>query len=148
MPFSIQRYEAVMTLLLIVLGTLVAVVATGFVVETLRQGPEAPDKLYWATNLPIQYTQIDGNRIRYIKTGSGPNLVLLHTLRTQLDVFEKIVPTLAKSFTVYALDYPGHGFSDIPKTDYARTCSSRRWKVSSTNSTSKTLRSLESRLAG
>jgi alpha-beta hydrolase superfamily lysophospholipase len=118
MPFSIQRYEAVMTLLLIVLGTLVAVVATGFVVETLRQGPEAPDKLYWATNLPIQYTQIDGNRIRYIKTGSGPNLVLLHTLRTQLDVFEKIVPTLAKSFTVYALDYPGHGFSDIPKTDY------------------------------
>jgi hypothetical protein len=85
MPFSIQRYEAVMTLLLIVLGTLVAVVATGFVVETLRQRPEAPDKLYWATNLPIQYTQIDGNRIRYIKTGSGPNLVLLHTLRTQLE---------------------------------------------------------------
>jgi pimeloyl-ACP methyl ester carboxylesterase len=118
MPFSIQRYEAVMTLLLIVLGTLVAVVAGGFVVEALRQRPEAPDKLYWATNLPIRYTQIDGNRIRYIKTGSGPNLVLLHTLRTQLDIFEKIVPTLAKSFTVYTLDYPGHGFSDIPKADY------------------------------
>ena len=25
---------------------------------------------------------------------------------------------LSKSFTVYALDYPGHGFSDIPRTDY------------------------------
>jgi pimeloyl-ACP methyl ester carboxylesterase len=107
-----------MTLLLIALGTLVAVFAAGFVVEALRQRPVAPDKLYWAPDLPIKYIEIDGNRIRYIRTGSGPNLVLLHTLRTQLDIFEKIVPTLAKSFTVYALDYPGHGFSDIPKADY------------------------------
>ena len=61
---------------------------------------------------------IAGNTIRYIKTGKGPNLLLLHTLRTQLDIFEKLVPLLSKSFTVYALDYPGHGFSDIPKTDY------------------------------
>jgi pimeloyl-ACP methyl ester carboxylesterase len=108
-----------MTLLLIAIGTLVAIFAAGFVVEALRQRPAAPDKLYWAPDLPIQYTEIDGNRIRYIKTGSGPNLVLLHTLRTQLDLFEKIVPTLAKSFTVYALDYPGHGFSDIPQADYS-----------------------------
>jgi pimeloyl-ACP methyl ester carboxylesterase len=107
-----------MTLLLIAMGTLVAVFAASFVVEALRQRPVAPDKLYWAPDLPIKYTETDGNRIRYVKTGSGPNLVLLHTLRTQLDIFEKIVPTLAKSFTVYALDYLGHGFSDIPKADY------------------------------
>jgi pimeloyl-ACP methyl ester carboxylesterase len=52
-------------------------------------------------------------KLRYIKTGAGPNLVLLHTLRTQLDLFEKVVPGLAKHFTVYALDYPGHGYSDM-----------------------------------
>jgi pimeloyl-ACP methyl ester carboxylesterase len=28
------------------------------------------------------------------------------------------VPDLAGSFTVYALDYPGHGYSDIPRTRY------------------------------
>jgi hypothetical protein len=44
--------------------------------------------------------------IRHIKTGRGPNLVLLHTLRTQLDIFEKLMPLLAERFTVYALDYP------------------------------------------
>jgi pimeloyl-ACP methyl ester carboxylesterase len=44
--------------------------------------------------------------------------VLLHTLRTQLDIFQKVIPTLARHFTVYALDYPGHGYSDIPKVDY------------------------------
>jgi pimeloyl-ACP methyl ester carboxylesterase len=107
-----------MTALLIIIGILLATFAASFVVEALRQRPEMPAKLYWAPDLPIQYTEIDGNRIRYIKTGSGPTLVLLHTLRTQLDIFEKVVPTLAKSFTVYAPDYPGHGFSDIPKSDY------------------------------
>jgi pimeloyl-ACP methyl ester carboxylesterase len=49
----------------------------------------------------------------------GPNLVLLHTLRTQLDIFEKIIPELEKRFTVHAFDYPGHGWSDIPKAAYA-----------------------------
>ena len=44
--------------------------------------------------------------------------MLLHTLRTQLDLFEKVVPELSKHFTVYALDYPGHGYSDIPKVRY------------------------------
>jgi len=43
---------------------------------------------------------------------------LLHTLRTQLDIFQKVIPTLAQRFTVYALDFPGHGYSDIPKVDY------------------------------
>jgi pimeloyl-ACP methyl ester carboxylesterase len=108
-----------MTLLLVAVGILLAVFAASYVVEGLRQRPVAPEKLYWAPDLPIRYTEIDGNRIRYIKAGSGPNLVLLHTVRTQLDIFEKIVPTLAKSFTVYAPDYPGHGYSAIPKADYA-----------------------------
>jgi pimeloyl-ACP methyl ester carboxylesterase len=87
-------------------------------VEALRRRPTAPTTLYWAPKIPIQTTVIGGNTIRYIKTGKGPPLVLLHTLRTQLDIFEKLVPLLSKSFTVYALDYPGHGFSDIPETDY------------------------------
>jgi hypothetical protein len=37
--------------------------------------------------VPIQYADIGGTKVRYIKTGAGPNLVLLHTLRTQLDIF-------------------------------------------------------------
>jgi pimeloyl-ACP methyl ester carboxylesterase len=107
-----------MTLLLVTIGSLAALVAVSFLVEALRRRPERPAKLYWAPKIPIQTAIIDGNHIRYIKTGSGPTLVLLHTLRTQLDIFERLVPLLEESFTIYALDYPGHGFSDIPKTDY------------------------------
>src|SRR5262249_46311822 len=36
----------------------------------------------------------------------------------QLDLFRKVIPSLAKQFTVYAMDYPGHGFSDIPQATY------------------------------
>ena len=107
-----------MTLLLLIIGSLIFLVALSFGVEALRRRPTAPTALYWAPKISIQTTAIGGTTIRYIKTGKGPILVLLHTLRTQLDIFEKLVPLLSKSFTVYALDYPGHGFSDIPKTDY------------------------------
>jgi pimeloyl-ACP methyl ester carboxylesterase len=107
-----------MTLLLLIIGSLIFLVLVSFGVEALRRRPTAPTTLYWAPKIRIQTTVIGGNTVRYIKTGRGPNLVLLHTLRTQLDIFEKLVPLLSKSFTVTALDYPGHGFSDIPKTDY------------------------------
>jgi pimeloyl-ACP methyl ester carboxylesterase len=51
--------------------------------------------------------------LRYEKTGDGPPLVLVHTIRTQLEYFRSLAPLLAKSYTVYAIDLPGHGHSPI-----------------------------------
>lgn len=57
--------------------------------------------------------------LRYLKAGNGQPLLLLHTIRTQLDYFEDVIPLLSKHFTVYALDLPGHGYSSIDtKADY------------------------------
>lgn len=62
----------------------------------------------------ISELKINGNRsLRYLKTGNGDPLILLHTIRTQLDYFEEVIPQLAKNFTVYAIDLPGHGYSSI-----------------------------------
>lgn len=62
----------------------------------------------------IAQLQIDENRsLRYLKAGSGEPLILLHTIRTQLDYFQSVIPELAKYFTVYAIDLPGHGCSSI-----------------------------------
>jgi pimeloyl-ACP methyl ester carboxylesterase len=55
----------------------------------------------------------DGSRLRYFTTGTGPPLVLLHTVRTQLDYFQRALPGLWDEFAVYALDLPGMGWSDI-----------------------------------
>ena len=103
---------------LLVIAVGVGVWLLSFVVEAMRPKPRAPAKLGWAPGIPIQTVEIGGNRVRYIKTGNGPVLVLLHTLRTQLDLFEKVVPELASHFTVYAMDYPGHGYSDVPRARY------------------------------
>ena len=65
----------------------------------------------------ISEVDIDGNRtIRYLKTGNGDPLILLHTIRTQLDYFEGVIPQLAEHFTVYAIDLPGHGYASIDTT--------------------------------
>ena len=82
-------------------------------------GGSAASPLAWAPDAPVHYGSVDGTRIRYVVAGSGPPLVLLHTLRTQLDMFQKVIPELATRFRVYALDYPGHGHSDAPNADYS-----------------------------
>ncbi len=102
----------------IVIIAAIAPIPLSFAIEALRKKPEPPTSLEWAPSIPIQYLNINGVRIRYIKTGNGPQLVLLHTIRTQLDIFQKVIPELARDFTVFALDYPGHGWSDIPDVDY------------------------------
>jgi len=106
------------TLMWIVLG-LVGLVLVSYLIERLRPSPTPPERLSWAPDIPIQYVEVNGTRLRYISTGNGPALVLLHTLRTQLDMFQRVVPALSQKFRVYALDYPGHGYSDIPQADYS-----------------------------
>lgn len=101
-----------------VAAALVAMVPLSYLVERLRSRPNPPDRLSWAPDVPIRYINAGGMRLRYIVAGSGPVVVLLHTLRTQLDMFQKVFPELAKRYRVYALDYPGHGYSEIPPADY------------------------------
>ena len=54
--------------------------------------------------------------LRYETSGSGPPLLLLHTIRTQLEYFRDLVPLLSSHFTVYAVDLPGHGRSPIDQS--------------------------------
>ena len=62
----------------------------------------------------VSEIQIDASRtLRFLKTGNGAPLILLHTIRTQLDYFQEVIPLLAQHYTVYALDLPGHGYSSI-----------------------------------
>jgi pimeloyl-ACP methyl ester carboxylesterase len=56
----------------------------------------------------------DGTRLRYLKVGSERSvLILLHTVRTQLDHFQFVIPKLLQAFTDCAIDFPGMGWSDI-----------------------------------
>jgi pimeloyl-ACP methyl ester carboxylesterase len=51
--------------------------------------------------------------LRHSASGDGPPLLLLHTIRTQLEYFRELAPLLATKFTVHVIDLPGHGYSPI-----------------------------------
>jgi len=68
----------------------------------------------WCPSGEIEYAKLaHGTRLRYLKAGSGPALIFLHTVRTQLDQFQLVIPKILQAFTVYAIDMPGMGWSDI-----------------------------------
>jgi pimeloyl-ACP methyl ester carboxylesterase len=95
--------------LIIFFASLIVVWLVSFLVEALRTAPKIPEAMPWDPSLKPAYVTVDGVKLRYLKVGEGPVLLLLHTLRTQLDLFHKVI---------YALDYPGHGYSDIPDGPY------------------------------
>jgi pimeloyl-ACP methyl ester carboxylesterase len=65
---------------------------------------------------PTLVTSADKLSLRYAKWGQGPPLVLLHTIRTQLEYFRTLAPLFAEKFTFYAVDLPGHGHSPIDRS--------------------------------
>ena len=71
-----------------------------------------PDPLSLATE--VETVDLASGMVRYVDVGKGNTLLLLHTIRTQLDYFEKIVPLLRDRYRVIALDLPGLGHSSIP----------------------------------
>ena len=56
--------------------------------------------------------RINGVRAEYRQTGNGPDLLLLHSLLTEMSVFERVLPRLAEAHRVTCLNLPGFGASD------------------------------------
>ncbi len=66
---------------------------------------------------------VNGGKVEYLQSGKGPDLLLLHSLLTELTVFDRISPVLAGSRRVTCINLPGFGASDplllISVGDYA-----------------------------
>ena len=61
------------------------------------------------------WMEIEGARMRYLRAGSGPALILLHGLLGYSFSWRYTMPALAPYRTVYAPDSLGAGFSERPK---------------------------------
>ncbi len=68
----------------------------------------------WLKNGAVKFLPLGFGPMRYVDVGQGQPLLLIHTLRTQLDYFQKLIPLLQDRYRILAIDLPGHGYSSIP----------------------------------
>jgi pimeloyl-ACP methyl ester carboxylesterase len=68
----------------------------------------------------MPYLTLDGTRFYYQQKGTGPDVVLLHAVTSNMAVwmFINIVDTLAEEFRVTAYDLRGHGQSEATPAGY------------------------------
>jgi pimeloyl-ACP methyl ester carboxylesterase len=69
--------------------------------------------------LEVQHFTIHGHRRAFVKTGSGPAILLLHGMACDHTTWDPIIRRLARRHTVIAPDMLGHGRSDKPRADYS-----------------------------
>lgn len=65
------------------------------------------------------YVSTTGGPLHYVKTGSGPVLVLLHGWPQTWYEWHEVMPRLAANHTLVAFDLPGLGTSSIPSATSA-----------------------------
>ncbi len=78
------------------------------------QRPSKPYTTSWQSKGTVNFLSVRSVTIRYLDIGQGQPLLLIHTLRTQLDYFQELVPLLQDRYRILAIDLPGHGYSSIP----------------------------------
>jgi pimeloyl-ACP methyl ester carboxylesterase len=67
----------------------------------------------------LHVASLPAAEIRYQRIGQGTPIVLLHTLRTQLEYFGPLAGHLDTTrFELVAVDLPGHGESSAPRVEY------------------------------
>jgi pimeloyl-ACP methyl ester carboxylesterase len=67
----------------------------------------------------LRHVTLHGHRMAYRQAGSGPVVVLIHGITSDSATWGRVMPYLARRFTVIAPDLFGHGRSAKPKGDYS-----------------------------
>jgi pimeloyl-ACP methyl ester carboxylesterase len=97
--------------LLAFMATASVLLAIGFA----RERPFAPTGRWLAASgLEPRFESVAGRRIRFVRKGSGPAIVLLHGFASSIYTWKDILPVLARDHDVVALDLPGFGQSACP----------------------------------
>src|SRR6202035_1923151 len=83
-----------------------------------KAGVDAPA---WASadELRVRRLVMHGHRMAYRQAGSGPVVVLIHGITSSSATWSRVMPYLARRFTVIAPDLVGHGEWAKPRGDYS-----------------------------
>ena len=78
-----------------------------------RLAPRPADWLARA-GLQARFETVRGHRVRYVRAGRGPAVLLVHGFGSSIYTWKDVIPGLAADHDVIALDLPGFGLSDQP----------------------------------
>jgi pimeloyl-ACP methyl ester carboxylesterase len=94
---------------------LLALVALAGMAAARGERPPRPSGAWLArAGVEPRYLDVDGVRVRYVRRGAGPPVVLVHGILSSAYTWADVIPALAATHDVIALDLPGFGGSDIP----------------------------------
>ena len=93
----------------------VAVVALGAILLVPERAPGPVGG--WMARVAVvpAFLDVPGGRVRYIRRGRGPAVVLIHGFASSLYTWKDVLPALALDHDVVAIDLPGFGGSSIPR---------------------------------
>lgn len=81
--------------------------------------PEAPPgptgQWLVVQGLSPRIESVEGVEVRYVRTGQGSPVVLIHGFASSIYTWKDAIPVLAREHAVVALDLPGFGGSGIPQ---------------------------------
>ena len=100
----------------VLLGILALIAsATGYIYLSKYLGHDARSESGWAIQKNNAHSfSHKGSRINFTKTGQGSPVVLIHGGGSWGYTFRNNIDALSKSHSVYTIDIPGHGYSDVP----------------------------------
>jgi pimeloyl-ACP methyl ester carboxylesterase len=93
---------------------LLAAVAAAVFIARGEAPPRPPGEWWQRAGVEPRYEDLSGLRVRYVRRGRGPSLILLHGLGASIFTWADVIPVLARDHDVVAVDLPGFGGSDIP----------------------------------
>ncbi|RRS01274.1 alpha/beta fold hydrolase [Glycomyces terrestris] len=73
----------------------------------------------YLAQIESRYADTGGVRFHYTVTGEGPPVVLLAGGAMWLHSWRETIPALAESHTVYAVDMPSQGYTEVRDEDFA-----------------------------
>ena len=87
-------------------------------VSSMAVAAAPPEEFPVPQGFNSEYTTIDGVRLHYVKGGQGPLVYLVHGFGQSWYEWHQLMPELAKTHTVVAVDLPGLGLSQPPASSY------------------------------
>lgn len=74
------------------------------------------DGQHWPNREASRFVEAGGLRWHVQELGNGPVLILIHGTAAATHSWRGLLPILSKQYRVIAMDLPGHGFTQAPKT--------------------------------